>query len=89
MKNNFPDLGDDTIYLMFSGLTSREAEALQKVHGTNALPTPKYRFLFLVIRQFKGFFNVFVASCGFGDLAFGRTGRRWFYALVCNIECGS
>lgn len=58
MKNNFPDLGDDTISLMFSGLTSREAEALQKVHGTNALPTPKYRFLFLVIRQFKGFFNV-------------------------------
>ena len=43
---------------MFSGLTTAEVEALQKVHVPNALPTPKYRLLFLVVRQFRGLFNV-------------------------------
>jgi Mg2+-importing ATPase len=49
---------NDTISLMFLGLNSEEVKVLQKVHGPNALPTPKYRFLVLLVRQFKGFFNI-------------------------------
>ncbi|MBP9836756.1 MAG: HAD-IC family P-type ATPase [Candidatus Pacebacteria bacterium] len=43
---------------MFAGLTTEKVQALHKAHGANALPTPKYRFLILVARQFKGFFNI-------------------------------
>ena len=43
---------------MFSGLSEERVQELKKIHGINALPTSKYKFLVLIFRQFKGFFNI-------------------------------
>lgn len=48
--------------VMFLGLSKEKVRELQQIHGANALPTPKYRFIFLVARQFKGFFNVLLLT---------------------------
>ncbi len=43
---------------MYTGLTEVEVEKLQKEYGLNQLPTPSYRFLKLLARQFSGIFNI-------------------------------
>ncbi|NLY35900.1 MAG: HAD-IC family P-type ATPase [Tissierellia bacterium] len=44
--------------VQITGLSRQEAQERLKVHGPNALPVPKYRLLKLILRQFKGIFNL-------------------------------
>ncbi|MEY2665796.1 MAG: hypothetical protein RLZZ480_901 [Candidatus Parcubacteria bacterium] len=43
---------------MYTGLSAAEAAKRQKDYGKNALPVPRFRFIKLVLRQFKGIFNI-------------------------------
>lgn len=43
---------------MFSGLNQDDVQARQNQYGKNELPTPRYRFIKLVARQFTGVFNI-------------------------------
>lgn len=44
--------------LKVQGLTRQEVDSLFKEHGPNEIPLPKYRLLKLILRQFKGIFNL-------------------------------
>lgn len=43
---------------MYHGLSSSDIKALQLQYGKNELPQPRYRFLKLLLRQFKGIFII-------------------------------
>lgn len=56
---------------MYTGLSSHEAAKRLLTYGKNALPQPKYRFLKLLGRQFKGIFNILLIIAGFVTLFLG------------------
>lgn len=49
---------------MFTGLSTARVRELQKQYGLNALPTPRFRFLKLCLRQFRGSFNILLMAVG-------------------------
>jgi Mg2+-importing ATPase len=48
---------------MPSGLTAAEAAERKKTYGPNSLPLPRFRFTKLLLRQFKGIFNLLLIAC--------------------------
>ncbi len=48
---------------MLKGLSTNEVAARRKTHGLNTLPLPRFRFLKLVLRQFRGIFNILLLAC--------------------------
>jgi Mg2+-importing ATPase len=47
---------------MFEGLSREQVDALTKQFGKNAVPTPRYHFLQLLFRQFRGIFNLLLLA---------------------------
>ncbi|AGB49578.1 P-type ATPase, translocating [Methanomethylovorans hollandica DSM 15978] len=44
------------------GLTKEEAQKRLREYGPNSLPVPRHRFLKLILRQFKGIFNLLLIA---------------------------
>ncbi|MCK9355839.1 MAG: HAD-IC family P-type ATPase [Dehalococcoidia bacterium] len=56
-----------------NGLSSSEAAKRLAEYGPNALPTPRYRLLRLIARQFKGVFNLILLVAAGVTFALGDT----------------
>jgi P-type Mg2+ transporter len=70
---------------MFSGLTSTEAAKRLQTYGKNTIPRPKYRFLKLVFRQFKGIFNLLLIGAALVTWLLGEfidAGFIFFFVLL-------
>ena len=57
---------------MFSGLSNEQVKKLTEQFGKNALPVPKYRFVQLIARQFKGIFNLLLLAAAIVTLFLGE-----------------
>ncbi len=57
---------------MLTGLTVAEATKRKDTYGPNALPLPQYRFIKLLLRQFKGIFNILLIACAAITYALGE-----------------
>lgn len=57
---------------MFSGLSNIEVIKRRKEFGRNVLPQPRYRFLRLLGRQFKGIFNILLVIASVVTFALGE-----------------
>ena len=73
---------------MFTGLTGEQVAALQKTHGKNVLPTPKYRLWKLAARQFKGIFNILLIAAAVVTLSLGEPIDASFIALFVVLSVG-
>lgn len=57
---------------MFTGLTTDEVKRRQKIYGVNTLPTPRYRFITLLLRQLKSIFNLLLLAAALITFALGE-----------------
>ena len=57
---------------MLTGLTAAEVRKRKETYGPNALPLPRFRFLKLLLRQFKGIFNLLLLACATITYALGE-----------------
>ncbi|MBN1561508.1 HAD-IC family P-type ATPase [candidate division KSB1 bacterium] len=55
-----------------SGLSSHEAAQRRARYGPNALPTPRYRLPRLILRQFRGIFNLLLLAAAVVTFALGE-----------------
>lgn len=69
----------------FNGLASKEASARLLQYGNNALPEPRYRLLKLILRQFKGIFNVLLFFAAVVTFILGEATDGFFILLFVLI----
>ena len=58
--------------MSIEGLTSAEAATRKASYGPNALPTPRHRLLRLILRQFRGIFNLLLLAAAALTFALGE-----------------
>ena len=73
---------------MFSGLSDVQVKELQARYGKNAIPEPKYRFLRLFARQFKGIFNLLLIAAALITLFLGEPIDAAFITLFVILSVG-
>lgn len=63
------------------GLSSIEVSERQKQYGPNALPEPRYRLLRLILRQFRGIFNLILLGAAAVTFVLGEIADGLFILL--------
>ena len=64
-----------------NGLSSTEAAERRVRFGVNALPVPRYRLLRLILRQFRGVFNLLLLVAAAVTFALGDPTDGYFILL--------
>lgn len=70
------------------GLSSIEVLERQKQYGPNALPVPRYRLLRLILRQFRGIFNLLLLGAAAVTFALGEMTDGLFILLFVFLGTG-
>ncbi len=70
------------------GLSSIEVSERQKQYGPNALPVPRYRLLRLILRQFRGIFNLLLLGAAAVTFALGEMIDGLFILLFVFLGTG-
>ena len=70
------------------GLTPEEVLKRRRVHGLNAIPLPRYKFLRLVARQFKGVFTILLIIAAGVTFALGEPIDASFILFIVFASIG-
>lgn len=70
------------------GLSSIEVLERQKQYGPNALPVPRYRLMRLILRQFRGIFNLLLLGAAAVTFALGEMIDGLFILLFVFLGTG-
>lgn len=71
------------------GLTKEEAQKRLREYGPNSLPVPRHRFLKLILRQFKGIFNLLLIAAAVVTYLLGEPIDAAFILFSCSWELHS
>ena len=73
---------------MYTGLSSKEAAERLVTYGKNALPSPRYRFLRLLARQFAGIFNMLLLAAAVVTWFLGEPIDASFILVFVGLSVG-